>query len=104
MADRQDRMVPDHARSSIAHNFPDSFALLRLIAMYRAFIADRLSFPERTFCNLLTRIRQKPLAIFAEILLHAVVGTAIHADHGGNGANFKNHECDPIAAATPCQE
>lgn len=104
MADRQDRMVPNHARTGIAHNFPDSFALFRLIAMYRAFIADRLSLPKRTFRNPLMRIRQEPRAIFAEVLLRAVVGTAIHADHGGNCANFKNHECDPIAAATPCQE
>ena len=49
MSDGHDRMVPDHARTSIAHDFFDLLAHLGFITVDRAVLAGGFFKSERTF-------------------------------------------------------
>jgi len=40
------RVVPDHARASVAHHFPDPLAHLRFVAVHRAVLAGGFFVPE----------------------------------------------------------
>jgi len=104
MADRQDGMVPEHARSGIAHNRLNAGAHFGIVAMHRALVANRLSIPEWTPGNPLLRIRQQLGALFTHIYFGAVMSAAIHVDHGGNGPDFKIHDSNTIERSAPFQD
>ena len=104
MANRPDGAAPNHARTGIAHDRLDPRTHFGRVAMHRAFVADRLPFPERTLGNPFLSIRQKPGTIFTQMLFSAVVSAAIHADHDDNGPDLKIHESDTIERSAPFQD
>ena len=91
MANRQDGMPPNHARAGVAHDRLDAPTHFGVVAMHRAFVADRLPIPERALGDPFLRIRQKPGTIFAQILCRTVVGAAEDANHDGDGSGFEIH-------------
>ncbi len=104
MADRQNRMVPNHAGAGIAHGRLDAPAHFRVVAMHRTFVADWLPAPERALGDPLLRIRQKPGAIGTQILFRAMVGAAVDSDHGRDGSGFEVHEATYIEYPVPLQD
>ena len=76
MAQRQDRMPPQHPRPGVAHHLPDLLADVRPVAMHRAVRTRRLVFLEAA-------PRQTNLGVVAQYLAFgtksraAVVGAAI---------------------------
>lgn len=99
MADRQNRVSPYHPRPRVAHDGLDAAAHFRLVAMYRALVADRLPNAERTSLNPFQRIGRKPIAISTQPFLGTVAGVAMNSDHGGNGLGFRVH--GPVLLHTP---
>jgi len=104
MADRQNRMPPNHPRPGIAHDHLDAPAHFGSKAMHRAFIADRLIDAKRAIGNPFLRIGQKPGAIFAQIPCRAMLGTAENANHGGNRSGFGVHLPVFTRTSNPFQE
>ena len=96
MADGQERMVPEHARSGIAHHLFYAFPPLRKVTMNRACIARRLIGPERAFFNPLARIGKKLFATAAKSIAASVVCAAVDPDHNFNGSGFQVH--DPVCS------
>ena len=88
--------MTNHARTGIAHDRLDAGAHFGVVAMHRALVANRLPIPEWTLGNPLLCICQQPGAIFTQVLFRAVMSAAIHADHRGNGPDFKIHTSNPI--------
>lgn len=95
--------MPEHARSSMAHDDLDALALFRLIAMHRTLVTDWLLGSKWAFFNAFLCIRQKPGAIPTKILHRAVVGAAVDADHDGDRPSFKVHASDFTGRPNPFQ-
>jgi hypothetical protein len=93
-------MLPQHARTGIAHDSPDLFPAVALIAMHRALGASRFLRTEPATVETKVGIVKKALALHTKLLLtvaaRPVVVSAIDPDHGTDGAAFA---IQPLASA-----
>jgi hypothetical protein len=85
-------MLPQHARTGIAHDSPDLFPAIALIAMHRALGTSRFLRTEPATVQTKVGIIKKALTLHTKLLLTVaawpMVVSAIDPDHGTDGAAF----------------
>ena len=84
MAQAQNRMLPQHARTGVTHHGSDLLAPDALIAMDRALGTDGLVRPKPAVLQPEGGIVQKLPALQAKGRVGIVMAFAVTADHGGN--------------------
>jgi hypothetical protein len=88
MAQAQNRMLPQHARTGVTHHRSDLFAPNALIAMDRTFGTDGLLHSKSAALQPEGSIIQKLPALRAQSRAGMVMALAVTADHSGNGLAF----------------
>jgi hypothetical protein len=88
MAQAKDRMPPHHARAGIPHHGPHLFASGGLVAMDRAFGADRLLQPKAAPIEPDGGIIQQPLTLGTQRRVGGVLAPAVTGDHRRDGLPF----------------
>jgi hypothetical protein len=83
-----DRMIEQHFRAYIAHNFTYVFAHIRLVTVDLTFPAGGFLFLKRTVLQAFKGILKKFTAFSAEVLSGPVVVAAININHCLDSSSF----------------